>query len=81
MVLVCVVLATVALHAQKIPPDDGLLNDWLRQQNGAFNDFDLGAQFRSRFVYQTYFAVPGAGTTAVDFRTNTPDSVNDFILN
>jgi hypothetical protein len=33
-----------------------------------------------RFVDQTYFAVPGAGPTAVDFRVNTPVSVNDFVL-
>ena len=50
----------------------GVVNDWLREQNHFFNPFDLGGQFRARFVDQTYFAVPGAGPTAVDFRANTP---------
>jgi hypothetical protein len=45
-----------------------------------FSPFDLGAQFRMRYVDQTYFAVPGAGPTAVDFRANTPVSDNDFLL-
>src|SRR5262245_6903665 len=59
-------------------PSAGLVNDWLRQQNPVFDNFDLGGQFRPRYVYQTYFAVPGAGPTAVDFRANTPESENDF---
>jgi hypothetical protein len=58
----------------------GVFNDWLRQQDSLFNHFDLGAQFRPRYIYQTYFAVPGAGATAVDFRANTPESENDFLL-
>jgi hypothetical protein len=62
------------------PPSAGVFNDWLRQQDSFFNPFDLGAQFRARFVYQTYFAVPGAGPTAVDFRANTPENANDFLL-
>ena len=88
------VLATTTLLAQPVPgsgsttenttsataPTAGWINDWLRQQSGAFNDFDLGGKFRPRFVYQTYFAVPGAGPTAVDFRANTPESENDFLL-
>ena len=45
-----------------------------------FDPFDLGGQFRARYVDQTYFAVPGAGPTAVDFRANTPVSENDFVL-
>jgi hypothetical protein len=62
------------------PPSAGLFNDWLRQQDQVFYRFDLGAQFRARFLDQTYFAVPGAGPTAVDFRANTPISDNDFLL-
>src|SRR6516225_705631 len=62
------------------PASAGLFNDWLRQQDSLFNHFDLGAQFRARYVYQTYFAVPGAGPTAVDFRANTPENENDFLL-
>ena len=62
------------------PASAGLVNDWLREQARSFDPFDLGGQFRARFVDQTYFAVPGAGATAVDFRANTPESANDFLL-
>lgn len=58
----------------------GLLNDWLREQSSAFDSLDLGGQFRARFVSQSYFAVPGGGPAAVDFRSNTPHSENDFLL-
>src|SRR5215472_5991784 len=73
-------MATAAATSSAPPASAGLANDWLRQQNSLFNDFDLGAQFRPRYVYQAYFAVPGAGATAVDFRANTPESENDFLL-
>src|SRR5438067_13358806 len=66
---------TAAPHASV-----GSFNDWLRRQNPLFDDFDLGVQFRARYVYQTYFAIPGAGPTAVDLRADTPYSVNDFLL-
>jgi hypothetical protein len=69
-----------SLPAPPSPQSAGLVNDWLRQQNPIFTDLDLGGQFRPRYVYQTYFAVPGAGPTAVDFRANTPESENDFLL-
>jgi hypothetical protein len=63
-----------------MPSTAGVFNDWLREQNSLFEKFDLGGQFRPRYVYQTYFAVPGAGPTAVDFRANTPYTENDFLL-
>jgi hypothetical protein len=73
--------STVAAATSAAPPARaGVVNDWLREQDSVFNHFDLGAQFRPRYVYQTYFAVPGAGPTAVDFRANTPESENDFLL-
>jgi hypothetical protein len=72
--------ASVSAAPSAPPPNAGLFNDWLRQQNSVFTNFDLGAQFRARYVYQTYFAVPGAGPTAVDFRANTPENENDFLL-
>src|SRR5215471_1391591 len=71
---------TATSPATMPPASAGLFNDWLREQTPVFNDFDLGGQFRPRFVYQTYFAVPGAGATAVDFRANTPQNQNDFLL-
>ena len=66
--------------ASQPQPSAGLANDWLREQTPFFDPFNLGGQFRPRFVDQTYFAVPGAGPTAVDFRANTPESANDFLL-
>ena len=74
--------ATASASTNPTPPpvSAGVFNDWLRQQDPLFNDFDFGAQFRPRFVDQTYFAVPGAGPTAVDFRANTPQTYNDFLL-
>ena len=72
--------AVTSPPATSPPPSAGLFNDWLRQQDPVFDSFDLGAQFRARYVYQTYFAVPGGGPTAVDFRANTPESQNDFLL-
>jgi hypothetical protein len=73
-------LASASTSATAPPSSAGLFNDWLRQQDSFFDDFDFGAQFRPRYVYQTYFAVPGAGATAVDFRASTPQSENDFLL-
>jgi hypothetical protein len=72
--------ATAVTTSTAPPASAGLFNDWLRQQDPLFNKFDLGAQFRARYIDQTYFAVPGAGATAVDFRANTPESENDFLL-
>jgi len=71
---------TAAAAATTPPRSAGVFNDWLRTQSTFFNDFDLGAQFRARYVYQTYFAVPGAAATAADFRANTPERENDFLL-
>src|SRR5262249_2981558 len=72
--------ASVATASAASTPSAGVFNDWLRQQSSFFDPLDLGAQFRARFVYQSYFAVPGAGPTAGDFRANTPESENDFLL-
>ncbi|MFO1497236.1 MAG: alginate export family protein [Verrucomicrobiota bacterium] len=71
-----------AAPAPSAPPaaSAGLLNDWLRSQDSVFGPMDLGGQFRPRYVSQSYFAVPGGGPTAVDFRANSPHSENDFLL-
>ncbi len=81
-------VAPMTLNAQNAPtiaiappaPTAGVFNDWLRQQTAVFDPIDLGANFRARYVAQSYFAVPGAGVTAVDFRANSPASGNDFLL-
>ncbi len=62
------------------PPSAGVINDWLREQNLAFSHWNFGTDDRVRYEYKTYFAVPGAGTTAVDFRANTPVDYNDYAL-
>ncbi len=62
------------------PPDPGLLNRWLRQESPAFNEWDIGGEERARFEYHQYFAVPGAGPGAVDFRANTPQRDNSYLL-
>jgi hypothetical protein len=46
----------------------GLVNDWLRQQNEGFSDWDIGGQFRARLEHREDFAVPGLRPEAVDFR-------------
>ena len=69
-----------AASADAPAPNAGLVNDWLREQSSLFNSLDFGAQFRARYVSQSYFAVPGAGPTAVDFRANTPENQNNFLL-
>lgn len=49
----------------------GCLNDWLREKNSEFNDWDLGGQLRARFESKSGFAVPGVAG-AVDFSQTTP---------
>jgi hypothetical protein len=52
----------------------GLLNDWLRTEQSAFTNWDMGGQARARFESKSGFAVPGAGAGAVDFSQTTPDN-------
>lgn len=92
--LALLIVLPATLSAQTTPPASpapssgstataasaGLVNDWLREQEPYFTHVDLGGQFRARYVDQTYFAVPSAGATAVDFRANTPQSENDFLF-
>jgi hypothetical protein len=72
--------ATASVASTSPKSSAGLLNDWLREQSPSLDILDLGGQFRARYVYQTYFAVPGGGAAAVDFRSNTPHNENDFLL-
>lgn len=52
----------------------GLVNNFLREQNPVFTNFDLGGQFRVRFEGRNGMAVPGASRNAVDFSQATPDN-------
>ena len=61
-------------------PSAGVFNDWLREQNPAWNHWNFGTEDRVRLEDKSYFAVPGAGPTAVDFRANTPVSWNNYAL-
>jgi len=60
------------------PGSGGLLNDWLRQRQPAFTNWDVGGQARLRFESKRGLAVPGAGVNAVDFSPQTP--ANDYWL-
>lgn len=58
------------------PASAGLLNDYLREQNPAFTNWDIGGQVRARFESKSGFAVPTTPATpgAVDFSQTTPDN-------
>jgi hypothetical protein len=61
-------------------PSAGVINDYLRREVPELKVLDVGIQERARYEARQYFAVPGAGPTAVDFRANTPVSENDYLL-
>lgn len=46
----------------------GVLNEWLREQSGAWAAWDVGGQVRVRFESRQDLAVPGLRPEAVDFR-------------
>src|SRR5512137_1109939 len=54
-------------------PSGGLLNDFLRNQEAGFRDWDIGGQVRGRFEAKSGFAVAGVAG-AVDFSDLTPDN-------
>jgi hypothetical protein len=58
-------------------PGAGLINDWLREQSGAFNPWDIDGQFRARIEHKEFFTVPSAGQ--VDFQ-RTGDADNTYWL-
>jgi hypothetical protein len=61
------------------PPSAGLVNDWLRDQNQAFNPWDLGGQFRARLEFKEYMAAPGQ-VGSIDFRKNGREPDNTYLL-
>ena len=67
-------LSTFTMPPAPLP---GLLNDWLRQQNSGFSNWDIGGQVRARYEDKAYFAVPNRKN--VDFQ-HTGDSENDYEL-
>jgi hypothetical protein len=74
-----IVAIALSAGAQTAPPAQppasaGLVNDFLREENSAFSDWDLGGQGRVRFEAKSGFAVPGDGANAVDFSEATPDN-------
>jgi hypothetical protein len=66
-------LLALAVRAQPVP-SAGLVNDFLRSQNSAATNWDIGGQVRGRFESRSGGAVAGAGATAVDFSATTPDN-------
>ncbi len=79
----CVVYAdeTTNTTSTVTPPvaSAGLLNDYLRQNNPAFEQWDFGGQVRARLEHKEYFAAPGAGPAAVDFAAR-GDADNTYFL-
>jgi hypothetical protein len=71
--------AAAALAADPAPKaaapasSPGLLNEYLRTQSPALNDWDIGGQVRGRFEAKSGFAVSGV-PGAVDFSDRTPDN-------
>jgi hypothetical protein len=57
----------------------GLVNGWLRAEEGWFQSWDLGGQFRTRFEHRSHFGIAGVpGST--DLRSNGPDTANGYTL-
>jgi hypothetical protein len=74
-----IVSLAMTASAQTTPPakpaaSAGLLNDFLREENSALSDWDMGGQGRVRFEAKSGFAVPGTGANSVDFSEATPDN-------
>jgi hypothetical protein len=76
-------ISDVSLFAQQPTPpapvakaaaSAGVLNDFFRDHQPAFTNWDIGGQVRARFESKSGFAVPGAGANAVDFSQLTPDN-------
>jgi hypothetical protein len=59
------------------PPSVGLLNDWLRQQDPAFQSWDLGGQVRLR--YEDFEGGSSAFPNR-DFQSKGVDNNNDYLL-
>jgi alginate export protein len=77
VLLLCTARLVLPGQGQSPPPaapTAGLLNDFLREQNPAFTNWDIGGQGRVRFEGKSGIAVPGAGAGAVDFSKATPDN-------
>ncbi len=90
-IILCLVCLTVACVVQAgettnttsavtpSPASAGLLNDYLREDNAAFERWDFGGQLRARLEHKEYFAAPGAGAAAVDFAAR-GDANNTYFL-
>lgn len=79
-------LATAfALEAAEIsttgpkPASAGVVNDWLREQNGAFAPWDIGGELRARVEHKANFATAGIPGTA-DFLRVGGNRDNSYIL-
>lgn len=60
-------------------PFAGFANEWLRENNSAFNAWDFGGTARSRYEIKEGFAIPGVAGS-VDFRDHGADVNNEYFL-
>jgi len=79
------VITGIALHAEEKSastapaPSAGLLNDYLREKNDGFSQWDFGGQFRARLEHKEFFAAAGNSAASVDFATK-GDADNTYLL-
>ena len=60
-------------------PSPGLLNEFLRARSDEWSAWDIGGQSRTRYEFKENLAVAGT-TGAADFRRNSPQDENNFLL-
>ena len=61
------------------PASAGLVNDYLRQQNSAFTNWDFGGSVRGRFEVKDGYGIPGV-PGSLDFRAHGADVDNEYFL-
>ena len=67
------------------PASAGLVNDYFRQRNSAFTNWDFGGSVRGRFEVKDGYGIQGVGSAAagnqsLDFRANNADVDNEYFL-
>src|SRR3989442_4044638 len=69
-------LASASTSSASPPPSSALVNDWLRDRSAAFNEWDLGGQFRVRYEIKE----DGGSFPDRDFRRSGVDNDNSYLL-
>ncbi len=71
--------ANPSAAAKTTPASAGLVNDYLRQSNPAFTNFDIGGSVRGRYEVKEGYAIQGVAGS-LDFRAHNADVNNDYFL-